>query len=258
MSLYDHFRRDEQPFVDRVLEWIEQVRDRYQTRLTDFLDPRQAFIIRSLVGREADVHVRFDGGYEEAERVRAVIYPEFFQPEQQNFQLSLLQVSAHSAFDRLEHRDFLGAILSLGLKRDKFGDLIMVDERQCQQVVAAEVAEFVRLHLSQVGRSPVHVDMINLQEIRPPEQQLEKTVITVSSPRLDAVLSDVYHLSRAKVLAPIRNGKVKVNWKVADQPDTSLEQGDVVSFKGYGRFRVTGWQGQTKKGRLVMEIGKYK
>ncbi len=257
MSLYNHFRRDEQPFVDRVFEWIGQVRDRYQTRVTDFLDPRQVFITRSLVGRETDVHVGFEGGYEEAERVRAVICPEFIQPELQDFQLSLLQISAISAFDRLEHRDFLGAILSLGLKRDKFGDLIMMDERQCQLVVAAETAEYVRVHLNRVGRSPVHVEGIDLQQIRPPQQKLEKTVITVSSPRLDAVLSDVYHLSRAKVLTPIRNGRVKVNWKVTDQPDTPLQQGDVVSFKGYGRFRITGWQGQTKKGRLILEIGKY-
>ncbi|MBO8171128.1 MAG: hypothetical protein H0Z33_04450 [Bacillaceae bacterium] len=257
MSFFDHFREEERPFVERIMEWTDQVRERYQIRTTDFLDPRQAFIVRSVVGHETGVYVRFFGGYEGAERQRAVIYPEYVEPEAQEFGLALIEITHGNRYIKLSHRDYLGAVLGLGVKRDKFGDLLLIDDDRCQLIVADEIADFVRLHLHQVNRVQVSADIVELDRIKPPRREQEIQTISVSSPRVDAITSEVYHLSRSKVVQPIKNGRLKVNWKQVETPSLSLEPGDVVSLKGFGRYQVLDIQGKSRKGRYILEIGKY-
>ncbi|GEN32717.1 MULTISPECIES: RNA-binding protein [Aneurinibacillus] len=253
MSLYQHFRRDEHPFVERVLEWTGRVRDRYEVIRTDFLDPRQAFIVRSLANREAGVYVAEFGGYEGAERVRIVLYPQYMEPTQEEFGVELLEVKGSNQFLTLEHRDYLGSLLGLGIKREKFGD-ILVHKEGAQLLVAEEIAEYVRLHMTQVHRIHVMVESKPLDKIDVPEQSFRTLSFTVQSPRLDAVIGDVYRLSRAKTIAPIQNGRAKVNFREVNDPSFQLEAGDVVSFKGFGRFKVNEIGGETKKGRIKMKV----
>ncbi|MFT9847949.1 YlmH family RNA-binding protein [Aneurinibacillus sp. REN35] len=253
MSLYQHFRRDEHPFVERVLEWTGRVRERYEVIRTDFLDPRQAFIIRTLARREAGVYFALDGGYEGAERMRGILYPEYMEPAKGEFGISLLEVTGSNTFLTLEHRDYLGSLLGLGIKREKFGD-ILVHKEGAQLIVAEEIGEYIRLHMTQVHRVHVIVEAKPLADIVVPEQSFRPLSFTVQSPRLDAVIGDVYRLSRAKVMAPIQNGRAKVNWREVNDPSFLLEEGDVVSFKGFGRFKVTEIGGETKKGRTKMEV----
>ncbi|MED0674704.1 YlmH/Sll1252 family protein [Aneurinibacillus thermoaerophilus] len=253
MSIYQHFRRDEHPFVERVLEWTERVRARYQVIRTDFLDQRQAFIARSIANREAGVYFETYGGYEKAERVRGLFYPEYVEPSREEFGLALLQVKGTNRFLTLEHRDYLGALIGLGIKREKFGD-ILVHTDGAQLLVAEEIAGYVRLYMNQVHRVRVTVEEVPLEGISVPEQSFHPLSFTVQSPRLDAVVGDVYRLSRAKVVAPIQNGRVKVNFREINDPSFYLEEGDIVSFKGFGRFKVTSIGGETKKGRIKMEV----
>lgn len=253
MDLHQHFRRDEHPFVERVLEWTSRVSDRYEVIRTDFLDPRQAFIVQALAGREAGVYFASCGGYEGAERVRGILHPEYMEPEREEFGLKLLEVKGSNEFLSLEHRDYLGSLLGLGIKREKFGD-ILVHKDSAQFIVAEEIAEYVRLHMTQVHRIHVTVESRPLDEVIVPRQSFRPLSFTVQSPRLDAVIGDVYRLSRAKVIAPIQNGRAKVNWREVNDPSFRLEEGDVVSFKGFGRFKVTEIGGETKKGRIKMEV----
>ncbi|GAB7387644.1 RNA-binding protein [Bacillaceae bacterium] len=255
-NILKHFREEERPFAERVLEWIEFVGARYAPKLTDFLDPRQALIVQTLVNRDTDVFVQFHGGYEGAERKRAYLHPEHFAPDFADFQLALIELQKNDKFHKLEHRDYLGALLSLGIKREKFGDILFGDGA-CQIVVAQEIAEFVLLHLRQVHRQPVQPVAVSFAEITVPEQPVEHLAFTVASPRVDAVASDVFRVSRSKVLPLIKNGRLKVNWKVVDSPDERLKAGDVVSLKGYGRFKVLAVGGETKKGRIRVEIGRF-
>jgi RNA-binding protein YlmH len=253
MSLYQHFRAQEHPFVERVLEWTERVRDRYEVIRTDFLDPRQMFIAQSLANREPGVYFAAFGGYEGAERMRGVFYPEYMEPAQEEFGVALLTVKGTNQFLQLEHRDYLGSLLGLGIKREKFGD-ILVHEDGAQFVVAEEIVDYVRLHLNQVHRIRVIVEETALGNIRVPKQSFRSLTFTVQSPRLDAIVGDVYRLSRTKVVAPIQNGRVKVNFREVNDPSFHLQEGDIVSFKGFGRFKVIVIGGETKKGRIKMEV----
>ncbi len=256
-EIYKHFHPDEHHFVDKAWDWLFRASEQHAVKLTDFLDPRQAYIFGTLAGRHPDAGVQLFGGHEQAERKRAWIAPDYMQSSEDSFQLSVLVITSEDAqFGKLTHGDFLGSLLGLGLKRDKIGDIYVL-EGQCHCVIASEIADYIRLQLQQVNRVHVRTDLVPLSQLQTSAQTLEEMNISVASMRMDGIVSDVYRLSRAKVLPPIKNGRCKVNWKVEEDPSQILKAGDVISFQGFGRFRIIEAQGETKKGRIRLKVGKY-
>ncbi|QDX95156.1 hypothetical protein EEL30_24400 [Brevibacillus laterosporus] len=249
MSIYHHFKKEEYPFVERALEMLRLVEERQITRLTDFLDPRQLFILQSLTSQVQDVKVSASGGYDEAERVRVLLHPAYIVPEDANFRLCLFEITGNQRFVALEHRDVMGALLHVGIKREKFGDILLNGET-CQTVVAEEVADFVRMQVTHIHRIPVSLQELPLTDVKASEKKGKNKSFTVLSARLDAIIGEVCNLSRAKALLPIRAGKCKVNHKVVEDPSHSINQGDMISLGGFGRFEITEVTGPTKSGRL--------
>lgn len=254
MSVFDHFGKEERPFAERALEMLSLVERKQAMRLTDFLDPRQLAIVQSLSSQVQDVTVSASGGYEGAERVRAILHPDYMGVEPDDYRLALLRIQADQRFHVLEHRDVMGALLNAGLKRDKFGDML-TDESASYAIVAEEVADFVCSQVTQIHRTSVQFERIGWEAFSPPAPRFAEKTITVPSPRLDAVIGEVHHLSRAKALVPIRGGKVKVNWRVTEDPSCQLQSGDMVSMAGFGRFKVLEVSGPTRSGRLRMIVG---
>ncbi|MEV5025008.1 RNA-binding protein [Paenibacillus sp. LPE1-1-1.1] len=256
-GIYDHFHPDEKPFVDRAEEWIERSAQQHELKRTDFLDPRQAQILTILANRNTDVNIRLDGGYEQAERKRAIIGPDYRNLDDEAVGISVLAVNGPGQAQlELDHGDFLGALLGLGIKRDRIGD-IHVHEHFCHIVVMDEIADYLNIHLRQVHRISVLTDIIPLSDLKTVVPKLEEMSLSVASMRLDGIASDVYRVSRSKIVDPIRAGRCRVNWKSEEDPSEQLRAGDVVSFKGLGRFKVLEVDGMTKKGRIRVRIGKF-
>ncbi|MGU3469915.1 RNA-binding protein [Paenibacillus sp. D51F] len=256
-GLYEHFHPEERPFVDRALEWIGRSAQLHELKRTDFLDPRQASILMSLANREPDVGVRLDGGYEGAERRRALIAPSYRYLEGEETGISVLEVQAVSGGHlELDHGDYLGAVLGLGIKRDRIGD-IHVGPDGAQLLVADEISDFLNVHFRQVHKLSVLTSVKPLTELRPVVSRMEEMSFTVASMRLDGICSDVYRISRAKIVEPIRAGRCRVNWKGEEDPSKQLREGDVVSIKGLGRFKLLEVDGMTKKGRIRVKAGKF-
>lgn len=256
-DIYHHFRPDERHFVDRASEWVENAARYHEVKLTDFLDPRQCFILESLVHREQDTMVMFHGGYEEAERKRAIVAPYYHEVNEDDFQTQVLYIySNDSKLETLQHSDYLGAVLGLGLKRDKIGDVHARTEG-CHVLIAEEIASYLSMNLIQVHRVGVVTDIVPLSMFQPVEPKLEPLDLTVASLRLDGIASDAFRLSRSKILIPIKAGRCKVNWRIEEDPSKILAEGDVVSLKGFGRFKILELDGVTKKGRYRLKIGKF-
>ncbi|WP_185897154.1 RNA-binding protein [Paenibacillus zeisoli] len=257
IDIYEHFRPEERMFVDRAWEWIVGAGEYHEVKLTDFLDPRQCFILESLARRNPDVSVRQDGGYEGAERVRALIAPSYRDLSYEPMKLKVLNISSlDQKLDNLEHGDYMGALLSLGLKRDKIGDIHVLEDG-CNVIVAEETADYLRANLRQVHRVNVYTEIKELNELRVTSPNLDSMVLTVASLRLDGIVSDVYRLSRSKVLIPIKAGRCRINWRTEEDPSKNLKEGDIVSLQGFGRFKVLELDGVTKKGRFRVKIGKF-
>lgn len=256
-DIYVHYHPDEHPFVDRVLDWLRSVSERHSFRLTDFLDPRQCEIVFALSRSYDDTHVTFYGGYDQAERRRAAIAPSYRELEDDDLDVTLMEIrSADSRFSELDHKDMLGALTGLGIKRDKIGDIHLHPEF-CHVLLCGDMSEYVRLHLHQVHRLAVSTEVLALDQLQVVETQLEQTTLTVSSMRLDAIVSELARTSRAKSLPLIRSGRCKVNWRLEEDPSSTLNEGDILSIRGYGRFKVIALEGTTKKGNLRVKIGQF-
>lgn len=157
MSIYEHFRPDEVVFVDKVLEW-KQAAEYHQVKLTDFLDPRQQQIVTMVIG-QGDIAVQFDGATSRAERKRALIYPDYLVVNEEEFQVEGLEIDYPSKFYTLEHRQILGTFMSLGLTREKCGDILLQEDR-AQIVVAKEVVSYIEMNLQSIGKVKVSLSPV--------------------------------------------------------------------------------------------------
>ncbi|MDN4070198.1 YlmH/Sll1252 family protein [Paenibacillus vini] len=256
-DIYEHFKPEERPFVDRAWEWVVNAGDYHEVKLTDFLDPRQSFILQTLVNRHPDAALRLDGGYIGAERQRALVAPDYRDLDEEPMRMKVMSITSDDQrLASLQHGDYLGAVLGLGLKREKIGD-IHVREDGCHVIVAEEISSFLSMNLHQVHRVGVMTDIMDLDSLKTAEAELEPLDLTVASLRLDGIAGDVYRLSRSKVLVPIKAGRCRVNWRTEEDPSKMLKAGDIVALQGFGRFKVLECDGMTKKGRLRVKIGKF-
>jgi RNA-binding protein YlmH len=256
-EILDHFHPDEREFVDRASEWVVNSGDYHELKLTEFLDPRQAFILQTLVNRHPDVHIRLNGGYVGAERCRAIVAPDYRNLDDEDMGLAVLSIySGDQKFLELDHGDYMGAILNLGIKRSKIGDIHVLDDG-CHCVVGEDIATYLHMQLNQVHRIHVQCEILPLEALRTSQVSLDTMDLTVASLRLDGITADVYRLSRSKILVPIKSGRCRVNWRVVEDPSSALKEGDVVSLQGFGRFKVVEVGGLTKKGRYRVKVGKF-
>lgn len=250
MDLYQHFRKDEHPFIDQALSWISHVELIYEKKLSDFLDPREQDILLSLVGTGNEtVRLVFDGANENAERKRAVIAPFYEEPGPEDFQIAVLQAKYAEKFVQLEHRDCLGAFMSLGIDRKKLGDMI-VEDGMIQIAVAREIAPYVQANLVSVKHAKIKLEEVPGSAFQIKSGTWEERDKTVSSLRLDAVLGEIYNLSRKTAQEAIAKGFVKVNYRLIEDSKFNLQEGDLISLRGKGRSKLVAVKGNTKKDKI--------
>lgn len=174
----------------------------------------------------------------------------------EDFRITIFKVQYPSRFVQIKHPDVLGAILSLGVERSKFGD-IRVDDTTVQFAIVSEIADYVKSNLSSIGKVKVHLEELSEMDllIQLTEEWIEKTY-TVSSMRLDVILATVLNISRQKSQLLIHAGKVKVNWTVREDTSFELQEGDVLSARGFGRMKILLTEGRTKKDKIRLQIGR--
>lgn len=252
-NVYQHFRKDEHPFIDMVEGWIKQVDDLYVPVLTDFLDPRQAFILETLVRRNQLPFMLF-GGYEQAERKRALIYPDYYTPNDDDFQMTLIAIQYPQKFGELSHGKILGTLVSSGMKREKFGDIIS-DGVDWQFFVEKDIASYVMMSVDKIGKLKVRLEEINYTQLILPKDVWTEERTTVSSLRLDNIISTVFNISRQRSKQLIESGKIKVNWVETEKVDFGLELLDIISIRGFGRIQIQGIEGKTKKEKYRLLLG---
>lgn len=258
MSIYQHFRKHEHPFVDQVLSWKEQVERTYTPYLTDFLDPREQQIVQSLIGTKNDtVKFAFFGGDETVERKRAMIAPFYEEISNDDFEIVLLEASFQEKFVTLTHRDILGSFMSLGIDRKKIGDIIVVDNK-FQFIITKELSTYVIMQLTKVKNTNVQLSEQSFTSLLEKEEKWVKAAHTVSSLRLDVMVKEIYQMSRKKALQLIEANRVKVNFTEVDDPATLLLEGDLISVRGYGRSKLEEVNGLSRKNKTKIVTSRLK
>jgi RNA-binding protein YlmH len=257
MSIYQHFRPEEREFIDQVINWKEYVEQNYAPKLTDFLDPREQQILSTVIGKHPDVKWELFGGAPGVERKRAFLYPEYLEAKEEDFQVKLFGIDYAKKFVNIEHRQVLGSLMSLGLKRGKFGD-ILIDGDEVQFFAAEEVADYIRLQLESIGRASIGLSELPLEKAAGVAEEWNEMTTTVSSLRLDTVISALFNLSRQKSQLLIQHGQAKVNWTGIENAAFECGEGDVISVRGYGRAKIITIEGKTKKDKYRVIAGRKK
>lgn len=216
---------------------------------TNFLDPLDIIENASIYSKH--LHYLY-GGMENSERKRLIIGTD--EPELAKDFISIIRIESR---EKLGHRDVLGSILGLGLKRDVVGDIITKDTI-AYAIVNSDISDYITNNLKMIGREKVKVSIGNMEEISDVKEEFETQNVTLSSLRLDSAISECYGLSRAISSKLIEAEKVKLNYKVVTNTSKSIKQGDLISVRGYGRFVIEEVVGETRKGRMRIQINKYK
>lgn len=246
---------EDRRFMAKVLDKITLVLKNHETVVTDFFDPHQQNLI-SPVLRVPGISFIWAGGYESAERQRLVVGPEYLDMEEVDHALVLLAVTGNLKYQNLAHRDFLGSILGLGIKREKIGDII-VNDKGCQVIVDESISGYIINNLTKVHRVSVKVERADFEVLELPAENTKEINTTVSSLRIDAVAAAGYGASRTKMASDITAEKVKVNWNTVTDPSFNVKEGDIISIRGRGRVEIETVKGETKKGRLAVILKRF-
>ena len=191
------------------------------------------------------------GGFDDAERQMVAFIDEYDEADFPIGAVCLSSPMLHS----LSHRDFLGSVLGLGIKREKCGDIIIL-ENECYIIAHRDIVSFIASSLTKVGRVGVKCTECTLDEIRLPEKSFEPIKGTVSSLRLDSVVSLFAGKSRSHGAELINAGFVFINGIACEKNDMHLSDGDVISVRGYGKA-VLEVGGKSKKDRIFVTLNKY-
>ena len=154
------------------------------------------------------------------------------------------------------HRDMLGALMGCGIKRETVGD-IYVSEGSCDFLVTREILPYLLQNFLSAGRTKLHVEQLPIDQVRVPEQKVKAVRDTVSSLRLDGVVSSGFSISRGKAADYISAGKCELNYTPCVKGDKQTAEGDVITIRGLGKIRLETIGGSTKKGRIAIEITRF-
>ncbi len=256
------------PLQARLDDLIEKA-ERGSTAVLPFLSPHDARVAKRLIeARGLSGQAWFFGGYEGAERVCLFLLPDYMtamlpcapaEAPAEELQALLCEELAGavvplsvtgSGYRTLTHRDYLGAVLNLGLERDALGDIAVQNERRAILFCSRTVAAFLCTHLERVASDAVRCAPCTLDEGFTDGRSYRPISDTVASPRLDCVVAALTNLSREAAQSAIRTGLVEVEYEPEERSDAILTPPLVLTVRGHGKYILRAFEGETRKGRL--------
>ncbi len=247
---------DDKMLLAKVWDKINAGMQRNIPASTCFLSPREQDMTRYLFGQQEGLHTF--GGYPEAERQMLVYLPEYLDEAYLRGEDSPV-VCLRAAFyegDTPSHRDFLGALMGIGIGRETVGD-ICVGTGSCDFFVTAEIAPFLLQNFQSAGRTKLHLTQVPLTTVAVPVPETEEIRDTVSSLRLDSIISAGFRIGRSTAAQHIAAGKAAIDGLPCDKPDKPLTEGAKISVRGLGKIQLLSVNGRTKKGRISVVINRY-
>ena len=239
----------------KLVDMAEQVMSRGKFRLSGFLDPYGQEIAETIVANYPGIRVDFEGGYQGAERQRAMFIDETFGGKP-GFDVAVVKISWNGQFARPGHRDVLGSLMGLGIERDRVGDILIAGEN-ARILTDVKMAEFLVTDFNKVGSIAITCEIDDVANIAPKEERCKEIRATVASLRVDSIAAAGYGFSRSRAAADIAADKLKLNWQSVKGASQTIKEGDVLSMRGRGRLEVAELRGTTKKVRICIVLKRY-
>ena len=223
---------------------------------TCFLSPREQEMARYLFGSAEGLH--YFGGHAEAERKMLIFLPDYLEESallDEDSPLVCLRAHFYEG-DSPNHRDFLGALMGIGIGRETVGD-ICVGADFCDFFVTAEMAPFLIQNFISAGRAKLQLQTIPLSQVSVPAQEVKEIKDTLASLRLDSVISSGFRIGRSLASQYVNAGKAAIDGLPCEKPDKAVSEGMKISVRGLGKIKIKSVNGQTKKGRISVVIDRY-
>ena len=260
--LKDYRKQEDKMCLSQILDKIEFVKTREKIEYTDFLDMYQISLAENFLNKIKFENYKLYGGYEEAERKILILYPEKYNENmiEKNYtkMLKVIRVNLpEEEYGKYSHRNYLGGIVKLGLKREKVGDILVANEG-ADIIVMHDFVEVLKKELPSLTRfEKSDIEILELKELRKKEIKIENIKIIVPSLRLDNIVSDLARTSRSKAKQIIEQERVFINGQNETKLSKQIKIGDIITIRGKGRFIVKEFEGTTRSGRTVIVVEKY-
>ncbi len=236
-----------------LLRRAEDLRDRCERSgmltHTGFLTPAERYRLENWA-KHSGVRLLFSGGGPDCERTVAFFLPDWmdedaFVPEEY---LTALRITSY--YGKPGHRDYMGAILGMGIGREWLGDIRVEDELAYVFCLPSVLRHL--LSIDKVGRVSVKAEELPLSAVPVPERKVQELSFSVMSLRLDAVAAGMFHLSRTEAARQIEAGALSLNYEACLKTDKTVQEGDNLSLRGAGKGKILGTGGTSRKGRLFV------
>jgi RNA-binding protein YlmH len=250
---------DDRLVLTRVLDKMDEAARKNVVTSTHFLNENQSALAELMIKAQGNPAHLFFGGYDGALRRVVMFFPDYLDSpapvEEGANPLAVLRCQ-YSKAHTPSHRDFLGALMGCGVKRETIGD-ILAGEGSCDIVVLKEILPYLTSSLESAGKTRLTNMVIPMDQIQVPRAEFKLVKDTIASLRLDNVVSAGFSTSREKASEAIKAGKVFLNHMNCLKADKPVNEGDIISVRGMGKFELQQVGAPTKKGRLPVVIKRF-
>lgn len=251
---------EEKLVLARLLDKLEECEQKNCMTNTRFLNEQQCKSAKKMLENIDNARHLFWGGYEGAERNILIFFPEYLDADQVIADEEDAPLTAIRATFPLEsilsHRDILGSLMGLGIKRETVGD-ILVSNGIVDIVVLKDIKPFLLQNFQSAGRVKLQTEVISAEMLYIPDQKYILIRDTVASLRFDNVVAAGFGISRTKAAESIESGRAALNTFESTKADKIVAEGDVIAVRGHGKIALYEVGGPTKKGRIGIVIKKY-
>ncbi len=235
-KFYPYFNPEEKPVIDKMTGFFNQVMYSHVPLLTDFLNPGERDILRTIAGKE--LSLQEFGGYLEAEKKRVFLFEDGQERPVEDYEITACELTYPLKFAHLSHSAILGSLANSGIKTDTFGDIITDGSGTWQIFVKSELAPFLQQEVQRIGRVQVKIKPIPLAAVLVPCDDSISASIVVPSLRLDAVLAGISKKSRGQVKSVVNSNLVKLNWHRVQDSNIMVKVNDLISLRHFGRCQI--------------------
>lgn len=244
----------------KIADKIRECEENCVATHTYFLDIASASTALS-VCRKENAKFAFFGGYDDAERKICIFLPYYAEHfsecfDESNFPLCVFRVKNKNPAKSLSHRDFLGSLMSLGIKRELMGDILVYDGG-ADIIILSSCARFLAENFTKAGNCPVETSVFPISELRRPDAKTLEKRDTVASPRLDSIVSAAFDISRSAATEAIAAGLVFVNDMQEEKTDRQVSVGSKIVLRGKGKAVLREFRGESRKGRQIVVFDRY-
>lgn len=254
-------KEDERLIISKLFDKISLAEKQNKIQITDFVSPFDLKLMTDVLTMIGYNNYKIYGGLENAQRNVIIIYPdkleEIFENDLFDYNTVFNCIRIKNKSDDFEHKVYLGGLIKLGVRREKIGDIV-VFENGADIIVDKDVSKFLVSNLHELTRfQKSSVEVVQLEDITKKEQEFKELKLTVSSLRLDNVVAELAKTSRNKAVELLNQERVFINYKNELRNTKMVKDGDLVTIRGIGKFIIDEVAGNTRSGKIVLNVRKF-